>query len=174
MTTTFEPELLLMIDVETTGLDPEHHCLLEVAGFLVDKGTLERVEGTEFEFVVYPTAPYPRHRAHPHVRQMHDTSGLWDELPYGTPINEVHRAVWNILYQYRGHTIYPCGNSVHFDVSFLKKHLPGVADLLHYRVVDVTSLALMSDKPRYPKRALHRAFDDIEETYQELLYLVRD
>jgi oligoribonuclease len=33
------------------------------------------------------------------------------------------------------------GNSVHVDLGFLRAHMPDLASQLHYRIVDVTSVA---------------------------------
>nr|MCS5532870.1 oligoribonuclease [Candidatus Poseidoniaceae archaeon] len=68
-----------------------------------------------------------------------------------------------------------CGNSIHNDRVFLAKEMPEVLDLLHYRIVDVSTIKELAkrwfpDLPRYQKKQAHRALDDIVESIEELRY----
>lgn len=69
------------------------------------------------------------------------------------------------------------GNSVHVDLAFLRHCMPRLVDHLHYRIVDVSSIAevcrrwcpdLARKAPR--KERLHTALADIKESIQELRY----
>jgi oligoribonuclease len=69
-----------------------------------------------------------------------------------------------------------CGNTIGQDKSFLARYMPELHDFLHYRVVDVTSIKVLTSEwyaRKYqppPKKELHRALDDIEESIAELAY----
>ncbi|KAJ3333605.1 Oligoribonuclease, mitochondrial, partial [Kappamyces sp. JEL0680] len=67
------------------------------------------------------------------------------------------------------------GNSVHVDRQFLCQDMPRIVEHLHYRIIDVSTIKelakrwssdILSQMP--PKRATHRALDDIIESIQEL------
>ena len=56
---------------------------------------------------------------------------------------------------------------------FLAKEMPEVLDLLHYRIVDVSTIKELvnrwyPDLKRYRKKEAHRALDDIIESVEEL------
>ena len=66
-----------------------------------------------------------------------------------------------------------CGNSIHNDRAFLSKEMPEVLDLLHYRIVDVSTIKELVNRwypnlERYRKKEAHRALDDIIESVEEL------
>ena len=58
-----------------------------------------------------------------------------------TPLGEAEAAVLAFV---RRHTQPGCaqlaGNAVHCDLAFLKRYMPALADHLHYRIVDVSSV----------------------------------
>ena len=69
------------------------------------------------------------------------------------------------------------GNSVHVDLAFLRIHMPRVAEHLHYRIVDVSSIGevcrrwlpkVAAEKPR--KAGCHTALADIKESIEELKF----
>ena len=61
------------------------------------------------------------------------------------------------------------------DKRFITRYMPDLLDVLHYRIVDVSSLKLLL-KHWYPKQAApakietHRALADIEESIAELRF----
>eukprot|EP01104_Vermistella_antarctica_P002122 TRINITY_DN1227_c0_g4_i1.p1 TRINITY_DN1227_c0_g4~~TRINITY_DN1227_c0_g4_i1.p1 ORF type:complete len:293 (-),score=58.75 TRINITY_DN1227_c0_g4_i1:365-1243(-) len=69
------------------------------------------------------------------------------------------------------------GNSVHADKRFLDRYMKNFTELLHYRIVDVSTVKelgarwypdLMKNAPR--KAGSHRALDDILESVAELAF----
>jgi oligoribonuclease len=69
-----------------------------------------------------------------------------------------------------------CGNSIHTDRRFLIKYMPMLERYLHYRMVDVTSLKVLS-KAWYPdmieprKNASgHTALADLRASLSELAH----
>ena len=70
-----------------------------------------------------------------------------------------------------------CGNSIGQDRRFIVRYMPALAEFLHYRSVDVSSVkevcrrwypAAFEGAP--PKGERHRALDDIRESIAELRY----
>jgi oligoribonuclease len=65
------------------------------------------------------------------------------------------------------------GNSIAQDRLFLRKYMPLTDQLLHYRMMDVTSWKVMFNgmyNLRFKKKDAHRAVDDIHESINELKY----
>lgn len=72
------------------------------------------------------------------------------------------------------------GNSVHMDKRFLEKFTPAFTELLHYRIVDVSTVKELtrrwfpSEFQKAPqKKGAHRALDDIKDSIEELRYYRR-
>lgn len=169
-------DLLLWIDIETTGLDPYTCRILEIACMITDRDLK----------IVSPLRSHLLHcdvddlEMSDHVRQMHWKSGL---------LEEVHRldvdpVKWRIDVQDELRlwledlaelgTLTPAGNSVNFDVGFLRVHMPRVYELLHYRQLNVSSIAmwcLWQYGEAFPKLKGHRAAADLMESYGELCWL---
>lgn len=177
--------MLVFIDLETTGLDPDKDCILELAAVACDDDLKEISRLHTFVRPVTPLEHMP-----PKVRQMHLDSGLLNELcsawaDDGTRFEvkdnlprrfEVEKIVlaWldGIVPPDLGTKKPPLGgSSVHFDRAFLKAHMPELEKRLAYRNVDASSFyegalrwapALTREgmEPEAPKTK-HRAMDDI-------------
>ena len=72
------------------------------------------------------------------------------------------------------------GNTVHVDKEFLKKYMPDFVSLLHYRIIDVSTVKELSrawyptEYSKAPKKIRsHRALADIRESIEELKYYRR-
>lgn len=72
------------------------------------------------------------------------------------------------------------GNSVHVDLAFLRQCMPRLVEHLHYRIVDVSSIAEVCRRwcPDIARKAprkirLHTALADIKESVEELRYYKR-
>lgn len=70
-----------------------------------------------------------------------------------------------------------CGNSVHMDMRFIQKEMPRIADHLHYRIIDVSTIKELCRRwapdvfERCPKKLNnHRALDDILESIEEMRF----
>ena len=64
------------------------------------------------------------------------------------------------------------GNSVHFDLGFLRRHLPQIARKLSYRVFDVSAVSAYCRSlgmPRLPKNEAHRAEVDVDSSIGQAL-----
>ena len=68
------------------------------------------------------------------------------------------------------------GNSVHFDLRFLRRHLPEFSKHLSHRVIDCSAIRLFCEalgRPYNKSEPAHRAKDDVEESIK-LFYDCRD
>lgn len=73
--------------------------------------------------------------------------------------------------------LYMSGNSIYMDRMFLQKFMPAVNKILHYRLVDVSTVKTLcrhwypdEKSVQPPKKLTHRALDDIYDSIQELKF----
>ena len=167
--------MLIFLDLETSGLRPEKHVILEVGVVLTqDDLTIQDQES----WVVKQSINLDE--IDPNVVRMHTKNGLWVDvdqkgLPQGTVEADViawldarvnWRSAWTMA-----------GNSIHFDRSFLRRHMPELDDRFHYRLVDVSSFKEMMQRwlpkkfnDRPIRRSTHRAVPDCLGSIEELSY----
>lgn len=166
------------MDVETTGIGSDDHHLLEIACLITD-WDLNFLEDAGFQKEIYYSAADVvnlKAETVPYVLEMHTKTGLWDRLPNGTPVSEVDAGLLEYLREYipESRTARLGGNSVSLDKDFINAYLPDVGDYLHYRILDVSSIAGLGVKwyhKQYRKKNTHSAYDDIRESIAELKFL---
>lgn len=168
-----KPTKLLWIDLEMTGLDPENDRIIEVA-----------VEVTDFEFKTLASYEALISQSKKVLRRMnewsknqHKASGLTERVKKdGRAESEVARElVGFIKAEFGNEPAILAGNSIHNDRSFIKKWWPEVEDVLHYRMLDVSSLKILMQAKygiSFAKKDVHRAFDDIQASIAELQYYI--
>jgi oligoribonuclease len=159
--------LFLLMDLETTGLDPKRCKIIEVAARVLAP---DRERGRYYSLVGAGESDYWETPA----IVMHKASGLWGETLCCTKdIDEVDRELSARLLDVSREPYYLMGNSVHFDRAFIDAQMPLTRELLHHRQLDVTSVRLwwqlMSgvDPLAEEKNKAHRAQDDIDSTLKE-------
>jgi len=169
---------LFWVDLETTGLDEQQEYPLSVAALATDKD-LNELDPDGYEAVIY----YPdliaanlRNRAVPFVRDMHTTTRLWEQLPTGKLLSVVDSELTSYFTQFapEPRTSRLCGNSITLDRNFMRQYLPTAFNHLHYRSVDVSSIAGPASwwgYGEFQKQRTHSAFDDIRESLAELRWL---
>jgi len=165
------PTKLLWVDLEMTGLNVNEHVIIEIAA-----------EVTDFEFKTLASYEavinHPAHvleRANEWARDQHEKSGLAERVrTEGRPEQEVvHELVGFIRAQFGDEPAILAGNSIHNDRNFIKKWWPEVDDLLHYRMLDVSTFKILMQAKygvSFEKNDAHRAFDDIQASIAELQY----
>lgn len=173
-------ERLLWVDLETTGLDPEHDKVLEVAAVVTEHAGNDLVEVARFQAVTDGARYRDLWKLHPAVQAMHEKSGLWIESTLrGRPLADVASELYAFI-DANAPRAQLAGSTISFDRAFMKKHLPSAHALLHYRNLDVSSLNEMArrwfpaayatrpnaDRPK--EAAAHRAMDDILESIATL------
>ena len=169
--------MLVWMDLEMTGLDPERHVIVEIATLVTDDDLQIVGEGPD---LVVHQPPKAFEAMDDFVRDMHTKSGLLPQIEASTITLEDAGA--QTLAFIREHvadarTVPLCGNSIGTDRRFLAKYLPEIEDYLHYRSVDVSTIkelarrwypGALSALPR--KATAHRALDDIRESIDELRF----
>lgn len=162
---------LLWVDLEMTGLDVNEHVIIEVAAEITD-WTFKTLASYE---AVIKQPDEVLDRANPWAKQQHLNSGLTERVRReGRPEQEVvHELIGFIKAQFGNEPAVLAGNSIHNDRLFIKKWWPEVDQLLHYRMLDVSSWKLVMQGKygvTFDKNDAHRAFDDIQASIAELQY----
>jgi oligoribonuclease len=159
-----------------TGLDLTADALVEIAAVVTDSEL--NPLGTGVDVVIKPP-PATLDAMVPLVREMHASSGLLDEIPYGVTLAEAEAQVLAYV-----RTWVPtagkaplAGNSVSTDREFIDRDMPLFGRFLHYRTIDVSSIKELARRwfPRVYYRAPeksgnHRALGDILDSIDELRY----
>lgn len=159
-----------------TGLDFDADALVEIACIITDSQLNQIAPG--FEVVIKPPAEALA-AMDDVVVNMHTSSGLLPLLAHGTTLAAASEALVEYLQTHlpEARKAPLAGSSVHVDRVFLARDMPEVLDLLHYRIVDVSSIKELVRRwyPRVyfnspEKLGGHRALGDIEDSIQELRY----
>jgi oligoribonuclease len=167
-----EPRLV-WVDLEMTGLEPETCSIVEIATLVTDANLNVIAEGPSL--VIRPPDAALATMSD-FVRELHTRSGLLERIERaGVPLAEAEALTVAFLEQHCEKGTSPlCGNSVWKDRAFLEREMPRVIGLLHYRMVDVSTIKELVRR-WYPssyhapkKREVHRALDDIRESLEEL------
>lgn len=171
-------EVIVWADVETTGLRPGRpDQLLEIAAIVTD---LElNALGDSFHRVVYQDTQEVYELADEYVQNMHTETGLWDRLGEGDSLEDVDDAFIRFIKTHApdARQARLAGNSVRLDANFIDEFLPQSSRHLHYRLLDVSSLAFeaytVRDFEPFHKTFTHSAMSDIRESIEELKYIRR-
>ena len=154
--------MLAFLDLETEGLSPAKHRVLEVACIVTDDAL---TEVARFHRVC--RTPTQFYELDEFIRDMHTKNGLWKEtqIPPSrtrTVTGDEYTGAWGIEFVdgalaefLRDHAVklgkddkgrptvdrpQLAGNSIHFDRGFMKVHMPNAEAELHYRMLDVSSI----------------------------------
>ncbi|NPC97845.1 oligoribonuclease [Nocardioides sp. zg-DK7169] len=167
---------LVWIDCEMTGLDTGADALIEVAALVTDFDL--NVLGEGVDIVIRPPQE-ALDQMGDFVRDMHEKSGLLEELADGVTLAEAEERTLAYIREHCPDGSRPplAGNTVATDRMFLARDLPVLESFLHYRIVDVSSIKELSRRwfPRAyfqapAKQGNHRALADIQESIEELRY----
>lgn len=173
------PDRLVWIDCEMTGLDLSVDELVEVAVVITDYELVPVDPGFR---VVIKADQAVLDQMNDIVRTMHTTSGLLDEIPDGVSLADAEYQINEYILKFvpDAQTAPLAGNTIGTDRAFLAKYMPRVDAHLHYRSVDVSSIKELSRRwfPRVyfqapAKAGGHRALADILESIRELDYYRR-
>ncbi|MFI8776553.1 oligoribonuclease [Brachybacterium paraconglomeratum] len=177
------PDLIVWIDTETTGLDPTTDDLLEIA-VVVTRNDLTELGA--FDIVTTPDGGHGAAigRMDAFVREMHSANGLIDAIQ--SPDAHAPRiadslAAGAIDRFTAGHTgpFLLGGNSITHDRGFLARHAPQTFSRLHYRSIDVSGIEqeMLRDgydqqiaawRERFVPSDAHRALGDIRDSIRQL------
>ncbi len=160
----------LWFDLETTGLDPHECSILEWAAVLAEDdrdGDMTPVH--EYTAVVKCTESKLHFELDDYVRRMHTKNGLLTECLESDAVSleESDAFLYGLAEELAGPKpkgIVLAGASVHFDLSFVRVHLPRFASCLSHRVFDVSTLKaaerIWGDDFANIKSDIHRALPD--------------
>jgi oligoribonuclease len=169
--------VLVWMDLEMTGLEPDTDVIVEIATLVTDDDLNIVAEGPDL-VIHQPAAVLAIMK--PIVVEMHTKSGLLGAITSSTiTLEEAGAATLEFikLHVPEARTVPLCGNSIGTDRRFLAKYLPEIENYLHYRSVDVSSIKELAkrwfpksgiDRPN--KGGMHRAMDDVRESVRELQY----
>jgi oligoribonuclease len=170
-----DPNRLIWIDLEMTGLRPDTDRILEVALVV-----------TDHDLEIVAQAPvYVLHQDDAALDAMdswnkstHGRSGLIDKVRQSTATEaEVEAAALAFVREHVPAKVSPmCGNTICQDRRFLARFMPMLEDWFHYRNLDVSTLKELVRRWKpdlmkgIPKEGKHEALADILESIDELRY----
>jgi len=170
-----DPNNLIWIDLEMTGLNPEADRIIEVATIVTDSQLNILAEGPVIAI----------HQADEIMNSMdewntrtHGKTGLTERVKNSRTVeNEAEKQTIDFLKKYVGKNQSPmCGNSICQDRRFLARYMPELEAWFHYRNLDVSSIKELAKRWKpdilggYSKKNTHQAMDDIRESIEELQY----
>ena len=167
---------LVWIDCEMTGLSLETDALVEIAVLVTDSEL--NVIGEGIDLVIHATDDQIA-GMNDFVRTMHTDSGLIHEIASGVNMADAEQQILAYL-QSAGVVAGKsplAGNSVSVDRNFIARDMKQLAEFLHYRTIDVSTIKELSRR-WYPrayfaapaKTGNHRALGDIQDSIAELAY----
>lgn len=167
-------DLLVWMDMEMSGLEPERDAILEIAT-LVTNAALDVVAEGPVIAVHQPDVVIEA--MDDWNREHHGASGLTARVRASrVTLAEAETRTLDFVRQHCVERSSPlCGNSIHQDRRFLARYMPALDRYLHYRNVDVSTVKELTRR-WYPsivapeKRHAHLALDDIRESIDELRF----
>jgi len=165
---------LVWIDLEMTGLDIEKESIIEIATIITDGELNIIAHGPNVAITVEESLIEGMDEWN---TTHHFESGLVDRIrEQGVSLADAEKMTLDFLKEWVDPNTAPlCGNSVWNDRRFLEKEMPNVAEYLHYRMIDVSTVKELARRwypevDKYPKKGAHLALDDIIESVEELDY----
>ena len=167
---------LVWVDCEMTGLDTQNDVLVEIAVLVTDSDL--NIIGDGVDLVIKAT-PEQISGMNEFLTKMHTDSGLINEIPNGVSVSDAENLILKYL-ESAGVAAGKspiAGNSVYVDRIFISRDMPKLAEYLHYRTIDVSSIKELTRR-WYPKvyfnapakTGNHRALGDIRDSIAELSF----
>jgi oligoribonuclease len=166
-------ELLIWVDLEMTGLDPDRDRVIEIATIVTDADLNTVAEGPVLA-VHQPDSVLAA--MDDWNTRTHGQSGLLERVRASRLDEATAEAqVIGFLARHVEAGKSPmCGNSVCQDRRFMARHLPRLEAYFHYRNLDVSTVKELARRWRpdvfegFRKKGSHLALDDIRESIAEL------
>ena len=172
---------LCWIDIETTGLDINNCKILQLMCILTSYDLRTKYIFPEFTLKCDEETLETMDEW---CKKHHGKSGLLEKVKNSNiEIGEAEESLIMYLNQHikLNEKVYIAGNSVHFDKKFLDKYMPNLMSKLSYRIVDVSSLALICRElnidiyDKSPeKKYSHTAQEDLLESINEYKYYIEN
>jgi len=167
------PNNLIWIDLEMTGLDTQNDVIIEIATVVTDSELNTLAEGPVL--AIHQSDEILNAMDEWNTKQ-HGNSGLVERVKNST-VNEAEAEQQTIefLRQYVPANASPmCGNSICQDRRFLAREMPELERYFHYRNLDVSTLKILAQQwapavaTGFKKESGHRALSDIRDSIAEL------
>jgi len=167
---------LLWLDFEFTGLNIDEDIVVE-AGLIATDYSLREVASFT-TFINYPADQ---------VEELMSRNPWWQDRPahQATMLEGVRSSPNNLAVvgseiasfarSWCAPPVILSGNSIHNDRKWVDRDFPELSQVLHYRMVDVSTVKLLASGMlgiEFDKKESHRALDDIEESIEELKFLL--
>lgn len=170
-----DPQNLVWIDLEMTGLNPDTDLIIEIATVVTDKDLNVLAQGPVLAVRQSEAALAAMDDWN---QKHHGQSGLIDRVKASDiGDDEAERRTLEFLKQWVPERASPmCGNSICQDRRFLYRYMPRLEAYFHYRNLDVSTLKELASrwapvlKDGFRKKSAHMALDDIIESIEELRY----
>jgi len=167
------PQNLIWIDLEMTGLSPDRDVIIEMATIVTDSELNVLAEGPVI--AVHQRDELLAGMDEWNTRQ-HGRSGLTQRVRdsrIDTATAEAQTLAFLEQWVPKGKSPM-CGNSICQDRRFLARYMPALEAWFHYRHIDVSTLKELAGRwaPQvrdgFKKNAVHLALDDIRDSIAEL------
>lgn len=163
---------LIWLDLETTGLDASKEKILEVYAAEADLSAPFTITRELVNSTAYFSSGQAEvlERDNPFVHTMHTKNGLLADCARSlVSVKDIERALLDVVPVIEDRNELPtlAGSTVHFDLGFIRVHMPTLAARLHYRVFDMSSIKMLAralGAEKWPRAEAHRAKEDVIES----------
>jgi len=167
-------QILIWMDLEMTGLNPDTEKIIEIATIATDADLNIISRGPEIA-IHWPKAVFDQMDTW--CVEHHGASGLTQRcLDSSITLEQAEQTTLDWVKSLVPKGVTPlCGNSIHQDRRFLFRYMSELEDYFHYRNIDVSTIKELA-KRWYPKldsfakEGKHTALEDIIESVEELKY----
>lgn len=166
---------LAWLDMEMTGLNPEHDRIIEVAMIITDSDL--NVLAQSEVFVIHQPDNIIDHMDAWNTAT-HNRTGLVARVKASTLTEaQAEEKLLDFISAWIPEKSSPmCGNSIHQDRRFMVRYMPRLEAYFHYRNLDVSTLKELAKRwnpaiaKGVTKKGAHQALDDIKESIEEMSY----
>jgi oligoribonuclease len=174
-----KPTTLIWLDLEMTGLNARTDLITEIA-VIVTNYKLEELDRFE------TTVKYPETT----LREKFYANGFWAKRPSdterlikdcldGISLASAQNKLIKLINKHidtESEAPILAGNSIHADKIFIDAKMKKLSNILHYRLLDVSSYKVWlqgSKGIERKKKQAHRALSDVEESIDELKFALK-
>lgn len=166
---------LIWIDLEMTGLDPDHDRVIEIATIVTDSNLEILAEGPVV--AIHQTDALLEGMNEWNTTH-HTSSGLVDRVRSSdqSESDAEQQTIDFLSHWVPAGTSPMCGNSICQDRRFMARHMSALEAYFHYRNLDVSTLKILAQRwapdiaKAFVKESAHLALSDIRDSIDELIH----